>query len=58
MGLPYKLAELGSAALRVSDSTAAPAGVLLWRCAGALACVFWLTWNLGNAVLKLARWQS
>jgi hypothetical protein len=29
MGLTYKLAELGSAASRVSDSMAAPAGVLL-----------------------------
>jgi hypothetical protein len=50
MGLPYMLAEMGSAASQVRDSTAVAAGVLLqwWACA--LACGFWLPWDLGNAV--------
>jgi hypothetical protein len=51
MGLPYMLAEMGSAASRLRDSTAVAAGVLTQRWACALACGFWLPWDLGNAVL-------
>jgi hypothetical protein len=33
MGLPYELAGKGLATLHMSDSTAAPAGMLLQQCA-------------------------
>jgi hypothetical protein len=45
MGLPYKLADVRSAASCVCDSRAA-----FSQCACVLACGFWLPWDLGNAV--------